>query len=151
MYSIYTTFLVVNIVKSLVLIAHIKLFSWIIPNNKWSGKLSNIIQNFKPKLESADNFYVDFILHPLSGMLYYLSYRYLSPNLRYPIPELMVILESVTWEFLYEVWWWRPSITDLIVTPLTAALLLEACGAIECAPRLAAASESPSTGHTLGR
>jgi hypothetical protein len=123
MISIYTTFIIVNVVKTLVLLAHIKLFSWIIPNNKWSGKLSKIIKNFKPKLKSKDSPYVDFILHPLSGMLYYLSYRYLSPNLRFPIPELMVVLESVTWEFLYEVWWWRPSITDLIVTPIAGIIL----------------------------
>lgn len=123
MFSIYTTFLIVNIVKFVALIAHIKLFSWTIPKNKWSGKLSNIIQNFKPKLKSNDCVYVDFILHPLTGMFYYLSYKYLSPDLQYPIPELMVLLESTTWEFLYEVWWWRPSVSDLIVTPLAGIIL----------------------------
>ena len=71
MISIYTTFLIVNVVKILVLIAHIKLFSWIIPNNKWSGGVSKIIQNFKPKLKSNDSPYVDFILHP-----FYMHFKY---------------------------------------------------------------------------
>lgn len=123
MNSIYTTFLIVNIVKFIALIAHIKLLSWTIPKKKWSWNISNIIQNFKPKLKSNDSVYVDFILHPLTGVFYYLSYRYLSPDLQYPIPELMVLLESTTWEFLYEVWWWRPSVTDLIVTPLVGIIL----------------------------
>ena len=123
MVSVYTTFLVVNIIKILVLFLHVKLLSWKIPANRWSGDFTKILHNFTPKLRSDDSFSIDFLLHPLTGILYYFSYKILSPNLKYPWPELMVIFESITWEFLYEVWWWQPSVTDLIITPVAGIIL----------------------------
>ena len=123
MVSVYTTFLIVNIVKILVLFIHVTLFSWKIPTNRWSGNFSKIINNFQPQIKSDDRFCVDFILHPLTGMLYYRSYKVLTPDLKYPYPELMVIFESITWEFLYEVWWWQPSVTDLFITPIAGIIV----------------------------
>ena len=85
---------------------------------------NNYRQGFtKPPHFDKDDDVINYLAHPLFGMQYYLSQRNYNESPLYSF--LFSTGTSIVFEYLVEVVGERPSIQDLIATPLVGALLGE--------------------------
>jgi hypothetical protein len=77
----------------------------------------------KPPVFDQDRAVVNYLGHPYFGMNYYLSQRNYGESPLYSF--LFATLISTGFEYFIESWSERPSITDLIITPIVGAILGE--------------------------
>ncbi|MGH7229583.1 MAG: DUF3943 domain-containing protein [Nitrospiraceae bacterium] len=77
----------------------------------------------KPPVIDKDDDVINYVMHPLFGMQFYLSQRNYNESPLYSF--LFSTGTSIVFEYLVEVVGERPSIQDLIVTPIVGSLLGE--------------------------
>jgi len=77
----------------------------------------------KPPVIDKDDDVINYLMHPLFGMQFYLSQRNYNESPLYSF--LFSTGTSIVFEYLVEVVGERPSIQDLVVTPIVGALLGE--------------------------
>ncbi len=78
----------------------------------------------QPPVWDKDSFFINYISHPHSGSIYYNFMR--SQNATPWESFLFAVAQSTLWEYVVEAPFERPSINDLIATPVLGALLGEA-------------------------
>ena len=97
--------------------------------SKWDrNQLSNLRQNYKdaftkPPVIDDDRWYIDYVGHPYQGAFDYNTLR--SQGGTVWQSGLFVALHSTVWEYLIEGSQERPSIQDLIITPVGGVLMGE--------------------------
>jgi hypothetical protein len=95
----------------------------------WTGGyMASAKKNLKRAWTSApvidhDDWYINYITHPYAGSLYYNALRSQGAG-RLP-SFLFATFQSTMWEYVFEAVAERPSIQDLIVTPIAGAALGE--------------------------
>ena len=77
----------------------------------------------KPPVIDGDKWYINYLGHPYQGAYYYNAYR--SQGAKFWQAGLFCIGHSLMWEYLVESGFERPSMQDMIVTPLAGSLLGE--------------------------
>lgn len=77
----------------------------------------------KPPVIDGDKWYINYLGHPYQGAYYYNAYR--SQGAKFWQAGLFCIGHSLMWEYLVESGFERPSVQDLIVTPIAGSLLGE--------------------------
>jgi Domain of unknown function (DUF3943) len=77
----------------------------------------------KPPVIDGDKWYINYLGHPYQGAYYYNAYR--SQGAKFWQASLFCIGHSMMWEYLVESGFERPSIQDMIVTPIAGSLLGE--------------------------
>ena len=77
----------------------------------------------KPPVIDHDVWYINYIGHPYQGSWYYNAYR--SQGAKWWQSALFSFGHSTFWEYLIESGFERPSVQDLIVTPVIGSLLGE--------------------------
>ena len=99
----------------------------------WTGWSAHFVQdganNFKeawtePPIMDTDWWFHNYVGHPYGGSLYYNSVRSQGATVRQSFFMSMVL--STQWEYVFEAVAERPSIQDLIITPIVGSLLGEA-------------------------
>lgn len=106
-------------------------FTYLLPADftNWDGGPGSHRQSFinaftmAPVLDE-DPWYVNFVGHPWQGSYYYNAYR--SQGAKIWQSALMSVGHSFLWEYMAESWFERPSVQDLIVTPVLGSLVGEA-------------------------
>lgn len=88
------------------------------PFSKWWKNVSH-----HPVIDK-DDFFLNYVTHPYSGALYYMGARSAGANGFYSF-LYSATLSTFFWEYGVEAFAERPSIQDLIVTPVGGALLGE--------------------------
>lgn len=104
----------------------------LLPENvtRWyDGYLDRAKHNFKkawttPPVIDKDNWFINYVTHPLSGSYYYNAMR--SQGATKLQGFLFTALQSAMWEYGLEAFAEQPSIQDLIVTPVFGYLTGEA-------------------------
>lgn len=85
---------------------------------------TNFVNAFTmPPVIDEDPWYINYIGHPYQGAYYYNAYR--SQGAKVWQSALMSVAHSAMWEYLIESNFERPSIQDLIVTPVLGSALGE--------------------------
>lgn len=77
----------------------------------------------KPPVIDGDKWYINYLGHPYQGAYYYNAYR--SQGAKFWQAGLFCIGHSLMWEYLVESGFERPSMQDIIVTPIAGSLLGE--------------------------
>jgi hypothetical protein len=77
----------------------------------------------KPPVVDKDNAMVNYLGHPYFGALYYLSQRNYGESPLYSF--LFSVFTSAAFEYFIESWSERPSVQDLVVTPVVGSILGE--------------------------
>lgn len=77
----------------------------------------------KPPVIDGDKWYINYLGHPYQGAYYYNAYR--SQGAKFWQAGLFSIGHSLMWEYLVESGFERPSVQDMIVTPIAGSLLGE--------------------------
>lgn len=77
----------------------------------------------KPPVIDGDKWYINYLGHPYQGAYYYNAYR--SQGAKWWQAGLFSIGHSLMWEYLVESGFERPSMQDMIVTPIAGSLLGE--------------------------
>lgn len=106
-------------------------FTFVLPENFSNWKISTFdeyLKNFKtaytkPPIIDNDVWYVNYLGHPYQGANYYNAYR--SQGAKIWQCALLTCFHSVFWEYVLEAGFERPSIQDLIVTPVAGSLVGE--------------------------
>jgi hypothetical protein len=77
----------------------------------------------KPPVIDGDKWYINYLGHPYQGAYYYNAYR--SQGAKFWQAGLFCIGHSLMWEYFVESGFERPSMQDMIVTPIAGSLLGE--------------------------
>ena len=88
------------------------------PAEKWWNNVS------REPVWDKDDFFLNYVTHPYSGAIYYMGARSAGANATYSFLYSFA-LSTFFWEYGIESFAERPSIQDLIVTPVAGALLGE--------------------------
>ncbi len=88
------------------------------PFEKWWDNVS------REPVWDKDDFFLNYVTHPYSGALYYMGARSAGANAAYSF-LYSFMLSTFFWEYGIESFAERPSIQDLIVTPVAGAILGE--------------------------
>jgi hypothetical protein len=84
----------------------------------------NIKEAFtKPPVVDGDHWYINYLGHPFQGSYYYNAYR--SQGAPFWQCALLSVAHSASWEYLIESGIERPSVQDLIVTPVVGSFMGE--------------------------
>jgi hypothetical protein len=94
-------------------------------NRKEKFKLSSIVEQYKiaytkPPIIDNDLFFINFLGHPYQGGFYYNCMR--SQGATMLQSSLFCLGQALLWEYVYEASAERPSVQDLITTPLVGIL-----------------------------
>ncbi|HMV03769.1 MAG TPA: DUF3943 domain-containing protein [Chitinophagales bacterium] len=100
----------------------------VVPADFSNWKVHSYRENFKnaytkPPVIDHDVWYINYIGHPYQGSWYYNAYR--SQGAKWWQSALFSFGHSTFWEYLIESGFERPSVQDLIVTPVIGSLLGE--------------------------
>jgi hypothetical protein len=99
---------------------------------KWTCWSANFVQdginNFgeaytKPPVWDTDHWFHNYLGHPYGGSAYYNAVR--SRGATVPEAAFFTVLLSTQWEYIFEALAERPSIQDLVITPVAGSLLGE--------------------------
>ena len=88
------------------------------PGSKWWDNVS------REPVWDKDDFFLNYVTHPYAGAIYYMGARSAGANAGYSFLYSFV-LSTFFWEYGIEAFAERPSIQDLIVTPVAGSLLGE--------------------------
>ncbi|MGN1063264.1 MAG: DUF3943 domain-containing protein [Alphaproteobacteria bacterium] len=88
------------------------------PFKKWWDNVS------REPVWDSDDFFLNYVTHPYAGAIYYMGARSAGANAAYSFLYSFA-LSTFFWEYGLEAFAERPSIQDLIVTPVVGSLLGE--------------------------
>ena len=88
------------------------------PGSKWWDNVS------REPVWDKDDFFLNYVTHPYAGAVYYMGARSAGANAGYSFLYSFA-LSTFFWEYGIEAFAERPSIQDLIVTPVAGSLLGE--------------------------
>lgn len=88
------------------------------PAKKWWDNVS------REPVWDSDDIFLNYVTHPYAGAIYYMGARSAGANATYSLLYSFA-LSTFFWEYGIEAFAERPSIQDLIVTPLAGAVLGE--------------------------
>ena len=105
------------------LLLPIKFTKWS-PRYKANGPLQNIVNGFKDgPVFDHDPWTVNYVAHPVVGAMYYNTLRSQGAT---PLQSfLFSVFQSTMWEYIIEGTCERPSIQDLLVTPIVGSFIGE--------------------------
>lgn len=91
---------------------------------KWTFMKERMKDAFtKPPVIDDDFWYINYIGHPYQGGYYFNNLR--SQGAGFWESSAYLLGQSLLWEYIIEGWFERPSVQDLIVTPVAGALVGE--------------------------
>jgi hypothetical protein len=91
---------------------------------KWSYMKMKMKEAFTlPPVIDDDLWYINYVGHPYQGGYYFNNLR--SQGAGFWASAAYGLAQSMIWEYIIEGWFERPSIQDMIVTPLAGALVGE--------------------------
>ena len=97
--------------------------------NNWESKSENPAKKWwrnvsRPPVWDKDDFWLNYIAHPYCGAVYYMGARSAGAGAGYAFAYSFA-LSTFFWEYGIEAFAERPSIQDLIITPVTGSILGE--------------------------